>query len=233
MSAMLKELEHVGKHQSPKPGTIMDETGGLYVTAEQLARFGGGDAAKGRRELRSFLVVDQDGPIFNGPTVRPSTVRIATAADEADLVELLRVDLAENAAFMGPMDDGKILETLQVGTRLRGGFVGVIDGPEKRPVALVVLHPQQWWFSNGWYYFEVALFVHPDHRRSRHIDDLLNFERWVVDEHSRHMGYRVYLLCGVLGARRTRSKIALYRRKFAQAGAAFVYPSPFTAARSK
>jgi GNAT superfamily N-acetyltransferase len=212
----------------------MDETGGLYVTAEQLAKFGDGDAARGRRELRNYLATDQDGPVFNGPTARPSNVRIATPNDEAALVELFAEEVAEVAAFMGPVDNEKILEVIQVGTRSRGGFVGVIDGPEKTPIAATVLHPQQWWFSNGWYYLEICLFVHPDHRRAgRYSSDLLDFQRWVVDEHSRHMGYRVYLLCGVLGARRTRSKIALYRRKFAQAGAAFVYPSPFTAARSK
>jgi hypothetical protein len=210
----------------------MDETGGLYVTAEQLAKFGDGDTAKGRRELRHLIAADPDGPVFNGPTKKPERVRIATAADEPILVQLLKTEIAEVACFMGPLDDDKILEVIQVGTRRRGGFVGVIDGPDKTPVAVTVLHPSQWWFSNGWYYQEICMFVLPEHRKSRHVNDLLDFQRWVVDEHSRHMGYQVFLLCGVLGARRTHSKIALYRRRFAQIGAAFVYPSFYTAARA-
>lgn len=233
MSAAIERGPRSGVHQSPKPGTTLDSSGGLYVSAEQLARFGGGDAKYGRQELRNFLASDHDGPVFNGPTAKPASVRIAGPADEAALVALLKMEIQEVAHFMGPPDDQKMLDVVQVGTRRRGGFVGVIDGPDKTPVALVVMHPSQWWFSNGWYYVEIAMFVHPDHRKSRHVDDLLDFERWVVDEQSRGMGYQVYLLCGILSARRTRSKIALYRRKFAQAGAAFLYPSPFTASRSK
>jgi hypothetical protein len=34
-------------------------------------------------------------------------------------------------------------------------------------------------------------------------------------------------MCGVLGVSHVREKIMLYRRKFRQAGAVFVYPSPF------
>jgi hypothetical protein len=233
VSAVLEKGSRSGVHQSPKSGTILDESGGLYVTAEQLARFGDGNAARGRRELRNFLSVDPDGPVFNGPTARPKSVRIATADDERIVVELVKAEVMEVASFMGPLDDDRILDAVQVGTRLRGGFVGVIDGPDRVPVAVTVLHPCQWWFSNGWYYFEVCLFVHPDHRRSNHTRDLLDFQRWVVDEQSRGMGYQVFLQNGVLGARRIHTKIALYRRKFAQAGAAFIYPSPFTKERSK
>jgi len=232
MSATVQNGPRSGVYQSPKRGTILDEAGGLYVTPEQLTRFGDGDPKRGRQDLRNLLAVDRDGPIYNGPTKKPESVRIGVAADEPALVELFTEEVAEVASFMGPIDPEKILEVIQVGTRMRGGFVGVIDGPDKKPVAACVLHPCQWWFSQGWYYFEICMFVHPNHRRSRHISDLLDFQRWVVDEQSRGMGYRVYLVNGVLGARRTHSKIALYRRKFAQAGAAFVYPSPFTASRS-
>lgn len=233
MSAATQRAPRSVIHQSPKPGTTLDEDGGLYVTPEQLAIFGDGDGKRGRQELRSFLAVDWDGPVYNGPTKMPASVRLGGPADEAALVDLFTQEVAEVASFMGPVDPDKILEVIQVGTRLRGGFVGMIDGPEKKPVAATVLHPCQWWFSQGWYYFEICLYVHPDYRRTKHASDLLDFQRWVVDEQSRGMGYRVYLVNGILGARRTHSKIRLYRRKFAQAGAAFVYPSPFTAERSK
>jgi hypothetical protein len=201
--------------------------GSLVVTAQQLARFGDGDANQGRRELRLLLAADRQGPVFNGPATLPASIRIAGPRDEAALMALLALDLAENAAHIAPVDDAKVLANIQVGTRQRGGVAGVIDGPDGSPVAVILLHPVQWWWSQGWYWFEVVNFVHPDHRRSRHVDDLLAFAKWFADTHSKRAGYLVYLLCGVLGAWRVRAKVALYRRKFVQAGAAFVYPSPF------
>ena len=69
-------------------------------------------------------------------------------------------------------------------------------------------------------------FVAPYHRLSHHADDLLKFQRWASDSMSKKMGSRFYLVCGVLGAWRVRAKIALYRRYFQQAGAAFVWPTP-------
>lgn len=232
MNAITKNGPRSGVHQSPKPGTVLDEAGGLYITPEQLAKFGNGDAARGRRELRSFLAAERDGPVFNGPTERPVTVRLGTAADEPAILELLVMDLRENAEFIAPIDEDRVMETIQVGTRMRGGFAGVICDTDKRPVAVTVIHPIQWWWSQGWYFYDVVTFVHPDHRKSKHVDDLMAFGRWISDQQTKGFGYRVYLICGVMGAHRLWTKIALYRRRFTQVGAAFCYPSPFNGGRS-
>jgi hypothetical protein len=210
----------------------------MVVSEEQLRRFGNGDAMAGRRELRLLLELDSDPvhAVHNGPTERPTNVRIAGPADEQAIHDLLLLDLNENAAHIAPIDSGLdeapgapescVAETIRAGTRARGGLCGVIDGPDGKPVAVIILHPTRWWWSRGHYWFEVVNFVHPDHRRSRHVDDLLNFARWASDAQSQAMGTRFYLICGVLGAWRVRAKIALYRRKFRQAGSAFAYPAP-------
>lgn len=200
--------------------------GSMTIPPDALARFGRGDAGRGRKELRLLMAAEPEGPTMSGPTERPVSVRIATESDEQACLELLMLDLAANAGHIAPLDEEKVLATIQTGTRRRGGCVGVIDGPDSKPVALVVLVPYQWWFSNGWYYQEVVNFVHPDHRKSRHVDDLLDFSKWASDHMTKIWGSRVWLLCGVLGAWRVQAKIALYRRKFWQAGAAFVYPAP-------
>lgn len=204
----------------------MDETGGLYVTREQLERFGGGDAQKGRRELRLALNAEREGPVFNGPTERPMRVRIALPQDEPALLELYLQDIRENAAHIAPVDVDKCLANIQVGTRRRGGVVGVVDGPEGKPVGMVILHPCQWHWSQGWYFFEVMLYVAKEHRKLTHTDDLMAFARWFVDANSAKIGHAMYLICGVLGGWRVRAKVALYRRKFKQAGAVFCYPAP-------
>lgn len=214
--------------QSPRGQTVVDEAGGLYITREQLEAFGGGDAQQGRRDLRLFLAASRARPTAQnaGKTIFPKNVRFATEADEAGLLELLRIDIQENAEAVAPMDDDRVMQNLLVGTRFRNGFVGVIDGSNGDPIALTVIHPIQWWWSQQWYFGEVVNFVHPDHRKGRLRDDLINFGRWVSDEQTRQFGYRVYFLCGVLGTKRLRSKQAMYGRKFDQVGAAFLYPSP-------
>lgn len=205
-----------------------DEDGGVYVTRDTLDKLGGGNAAQGRRDLRLFLAVHtQAAPAApSGAPKKPANVRFAGAADELALLELLRVDIQENAEAVAPMDDEKVLAVLQVGTRRRNGFVGVIDGPDGQPVALIVLHPIQWWWSQSWYFGEVVKFVHPQHRHSRYNDDLDAFGRWISDQQTRAFGYRVYYLCGVLGTKRLRAKMLAYGRKFCQVGAAYLYPPP-------
>ena len=217
--------------QSPLPGTSVLTDGGLVVNPDQLSRLGDGDAERGRRELRHILATDRDCPTYNkAPEHPPRNVRIAGPQDEAAIMELLLLDLRENAEHIAPIDEEKVLFNVQVGKMAdRGGPVGitaVIDGPNGKPVAVVVMHSVQWWWSQGWHWFETAAFVHPDHRRSRYIDDLLDFEKWVAATHTRNVGFRVYLLCGVLGAWRIRAKIAKYRRKFQLAGVACIFPAP-------
>lgn len=199
----------------------------MVISADLLASFGDGDAERGRRELRMLLANSKDkARAFSGTVEKPTSVRIANPVDEDAILELLLLDLRANAEHIAPIDPEKVMEHIRAGTRRRGGITAVIDGPEKQPVAVCIIHPFQWWWSQGWYWFEIVLFVHPDHRKSRHMDDLLQFEKWCSQEQSRKMGNPFYLLCGVLGAWRIQSKIAAYRRRFQQAGAAFVFPAP-------
>lgn len=213
--------------QSPKSAntTVMPDHS-MLVSVEALTKFGNGSDAQGRRDLRALLASERDSPTFSGPTERPKSVRMAAPKDEDAILALLIADLSENAAHIAPIDEEKVLETIRMGTRGRGGFTGVIDDAEGKPIAVVILIPYQWWWSQGWYFQEIVNFVDPEHRRSRHAEDLLDFSRWCSDHMSKLMGYRWWLLCGVLGAWRVAAKIALYRRKFQQAGAAFVYPAP-------
>lgn len=213
--------------QAMRLAPVTLEDGSLVIPPAKLARFGGGDVAKGRNELKALLEAEHDRKIRTGPATRPANVRIATEADEPAIMDLLMVNVRENAAVIAVPDPDRILLNIQLGTRQRGNIVAVIDGPDKKPVAVTILTPMQWWWSREWYFQELVNFVHPDHRKSRHIHDLIEFQRWCVDAQTKNFGHRVFLLCGVLGLHRVRSKIILYRRKLRQHGAAFLYPSPF------
>lgn len=206
-------------------GTVTQLDGSMLVTLEQLERFGNGNADRGRSELRLLLALERDGPVLSGPVERPQNVRIAGPQDEEALLKLLLIDLKENAEHIAPIDEEKVREQIRAGTRKRGGITACIDVGGV-PVAVMIFIPAQWWWSQGWYWFEVVNFVHPDHRRSRFASDLMDFAKYCTDDNTRKLGFPWYFVCGVLGAWRVRAKIALYRRKFLQAGAAFVYPAP-------
>ena len=203
-----------------------EEAGSLLVRRVHLERLGDGDARRGRKELLAWLRTwfDREHPVL--PAKKPKGVRIAGIADEPVIMELLQQDVAENAAHVSIPNPVRMLEHVQIGTRRRGGIIGVVDGPEGVPVAVCILIPFQPWWTSQWWIQELVCYVHPDHRRTNMIDDLLEFQKWVVDNWSREYGYRIYLLNGILGAWRVASKIRLYQRKFRLAGAAFVYPPP-------
>jgi len=200
--------------------------GSMLVTSEQLAILGNGDPKRGRRELRLLLESERDAEVFDGPTNKPDSVRVALPADEAAVLALWLEDLRENAPKDLPIDEARMMEFIRVGTQRRGGIVGVIDGPDKKPVAFCIIVPEQWMFSKAYYLREATNYVHPDHRKSRHIHDLIQFERWAADQWSKNCGWRVYMLFSVLGGKRVREKVMLYGRKLRQCGRLFLYPSP-------
>jgi len=214
-----------GGHTVSADGTLTLADGSLVVSPDHAARFGDGNPRAGRAELRTMIASAADRSIESGPTTKPETVRIASIADEPALLELMVIDLKENAERVAPINEDRVLDCIQGCTRRRGGVCGVID-VDGKPVATVILHPYQWYFSMQWYWMEITNFVHPDHRKSRHAADLLQFQRWWTDQMSKQFGHQVYLLCGVLTARRVFAKILMYRRRFAQVGAAFLYPAP-------
>lgn len=232
MSASARNVTIIDRHprghieQSTKPGTTVDENGGMYISREQLEKFGSGDSKWARRELRAFLAMDRSGPTSPVPREYPKSVRIAGPQDDADILELLLADLRENAVFIAPIDEDRVRAVISRGTNRRNGYAGVIDGPDGKPVAVTILVESQWWWSSGWYLEEAVTYVHSNHRHSHHSEALMTFGEWVTERHSKAFGYQIYFMCGVLGLTRFWPKVAMYRRKYLQIGAAFLFPSP-------
>lgn len=214
------------EHPPWPDATFAESANGAVITAEQLMRLGDGDRDAGLRQLRLIIAAETERKVSKGPTAKPSNVRIAGPEDEAAILSRLLEDVAENAAHIAAPSETRIMAHIRAGTRREGGFVGIIDGSDGQPAAICVLVGAQWWWSDEWYLFEVCNYVHPDHRRSSHIDDLIDFERWLADEMSAQYGRRTYLLAGVMGTRRLRAKIAMYWRRMTEVGRAYLYPPP-------
>ena len=204
--------------------TLVD--GSLVIRPEQLKRLGHGDVASGRRNLRIIVSSETDRPVPTKPAERPQNVRLGTAADEPAVFELIMSDLKENAEKIAPIAPWRVVETIRASLdRTKGNILGIIDGPDKKPVAIVILMLNQWWWSQAYYLQDQIMYVHPDHRKERHIETLQKFAMWVTDSWTAGFGYRMYMLTGVLGTRQIRRKAMLFRRKFGRmVGMAFLYP---------
>lgn len=162
---------------------------------------------------------------IDGPTPMPRSVRLAGAADEARLLELLVADIAENAGHIAPASVPTLLQQIQVCTRARGGFCPVVDGADGNPVGLALLVPTQWWWSDQFFLSEIVMFVHPKARHSRCGAALLTAEKALADNMSKTLGHRIYLLAGVTATQRGQAKLRLYGRHLNPVGGFFVYPS--------
>lgn len=203
----------------------MSPEGGYYVAPEILARLGGGDVSVGRKALRAILDIEAAHAPIMGPTEKPASVRAAVQADEPAILDMIRLDIAENARHIAPLDEESAMAQIHVATREGKATVGVIDAPDGL-AGMVCLTPYRWWWSKAWFLQEVFLYVAPQHRNSRHVADLVKFSRWVSDDLSARCGYRIFLLSGVTATRAARAKIAIYRRLSNYIGIFCAYPDP-------
>lgn len=203
---------------------------GYLVKNDVLERLGDGDIKRGRRTLRQMIMGAREPRRIKGPTEKPATVRIATIDDEQDAFDLLVLWHEEHAGTFAPLAPDKIAADIQKGTRLVDGkplgIVALVDDDEGTPVGIIVLVLAQWSFSNQWFINEMYTFVHPDHRKSRHAEHLVQFAKWATDEWSRQFGYQMHLVISVLTQDHIAPKVRFFGRFLTFMGAGFMYPCP-------
>ena len=84
-------------------------------------------------------------------------------------------------------------------------------------VASSGLVPGQWWYSDQTYLGDLWTYVHPDVRRGRVADELIELNKAVADR------FRATLCLAVSTTRDTARKDALYRRHMTPFGQSFIY----------
>lgn len=143
-------------------------------------------------------------------------VRIATRADESDVLELCRLLELENAVF--PLSEKKVLEKLRQAFDRKLAICGVIGEPKnlRGSIYLEIGAP---WYSDRFGLFELWNFVHPDHRKSDYAKMLIDFAKRCSDTID-HLPLQI----GIFSNERTEAKVRLYRRRLGEpAGAFFIY----------
>jgi hypothetical protein len=160
-------------------------------------------------------------PISTEPTAQPANVRIAIGTDTMPIYNLLLGLYAENAMFR--LSKQRALETIRCMTypeygkrRGRWGICGVIDGPNGIE-ASIGMELMTWWYTDDFHLMEDWNFVHPDHRKSNHVNDLIDFAKWAAEQ------LKVPGQLGIITNDRTAAKVRLYRRRIPQVGAYFMW----------
>lgn len=152
-----------------------------------------------------------------------SKVRPATSEDYEEIWKLFRLLHQENGVFS--MSETKLDWILQrvllpqliaqddPGLR---GYMGVI-GPRGALEGFILMVIGSYWYTDELHLEELATFVHPNHRRSRHAQALLNYSKHMSD------AIGIPLLIGIVSNKRTEAKVRLYRKYLPEAGSFFLY----------
>lgn len=110
----------------------------------------------------------------------PTGVRCALPEDEEDILVLLRIRHKEHGELCG-WDDNLVRNIIRNGIERRGGYIGVIRGPDGVE-GTVGLFMSRDWYSNDVYLADRWLFVDPHKRQGAHARNLVAFAKWVAED---------------------------------------------------
>lgn len=144
-------------------------------------------------------------------TVTGSTVRLARAADEVEIIGLLKLMHAENG--WRPLDVDYARLTFARAWERKGGIMAVIGAPGHIRAMLYLMITNEWYTRDN-HLQELFCWVHPDHRNSDYAKTLINYAKKCSDDISASAGRKIPLIMGVLTNKRMSAKVRLYRRVF-------------------
>ncbi len=155
--------------------------------------------------------------------VNPPPVRLATKAEEEDLMEMCREIHAENGLVS--MDENKVRDMLNRAFNREGGIVGVIGKPGSLEAVIMIVMTSQW-SSSDTHLEELFAYVRRPYRtrfkgentiKMPHAEALVRFAKKCSDE------IGVPLIIGIVTNNRMAGKVRLYRSILGYpAGAYFV-----------
>lgn len=150
-------------------------------------------------------------------------VRIATRADEQEIMQLLHIMHSENG--MMPLDETCASEFFSRAFDKKGGIIGVIGQPGNIKAQIYLLITRFWYTSEN-HLEECFNYVRYDCRipnKYNYARTLIRFAQRCSDE------IHIPLVIGVLTNNRMEGKVRLYRRSLGiPAGAFFVYGANWT-----
>lgn len=110
-------------------------------------------------------------------TAFPPGMRMAQPGDQAHLLDLFLHAHAENG--WGGVNVAAAEAAIDSAIWHRGDVIAVAPGPTRIEAAIGLRLARLWYGTDAdWFWTELLVYVHPDHRRSRHALRLLQFADW-------------------------------------------------------
>lgn len=139
------------------------------------------------------------------------SVRLAKAEDYESLLDLCAMAHAESGLYpYAPELVDDIVRPVLHGEKTAVPTVIGVCGPPGDLHASMCLMATKAYYTHFYGFRDLWCFVHPDHRRSTHHKDLLEWAKGVAERMS------LTLMSGVVSTDRTEAKLRLYRRQFGQ-----------------
>lgn len=146
-------------------------------------------------------------------------VRIATKADEDEVMALCRRLWEENGLFT--LNEQKVRDTIRKCYEAKGNIVGVIGAPGHIE-ASTCLSISDTHYTDDWHLVELWNFVAPEFRKSRNAEALIEFAKGCSDK------MKIPLFTGIVTEKALAGKVRLYRRRLGNpTGAFFVHNAKF------
>jgi len=150
-----------------------------------------------------------------------SIVKLARPGDEAAIFDFFVLAQQDNGFF--PISSKKVIDVIMKACRNEAASIGLIKDSNGNIEAASGITLECAWYSDTYFLSELLNFVHPDHRRSRHAQALLKFQKDTADLLSKTFGYSVPIIPGIMTRKRLEPKMRLFQREFQQVGALFIY----------
>lgn len=111
------------------------------------------------------------------PPTCPPGIRLVRPGDERAVFDLMMLAFQENG--WGGIDPTEVRAVIAKAIAGQLFVIGVILGPDGLE-AVIGFQPARNWYGDAasWYFTELLVFVHPEHRHSRHATTLLRFAQW-------------------------------------------------------
>jgi hypothetical protein len=125
--------------------------------------------------------------------------------DRDEIFETFLLAYEENG--WGGIDHNVVRDVIDKAIRRESYPIVLTRGPQRIEAALG-LQPNRMWYGDAasWWYSDLLVYVHPEHRRSRHFATLMRFARWFEE------GVRTPVLLGVMAKEDQERKAKAYAR---------------------
>jgi len=153
------------------------------------------------------------------------TVRLAKYGDEEKMYDTIVQGHADNGLWpLAPMKIVKLIQSAVLANKAaQEPVIGIIEGENGEIEAMTCMQLETFWYTDEWHIAELFNWVHPDHRSSRHAQELMEFQRRFSDNMTKLTGKKIALITGVMSIKRLEAKMNLFARKYPQIGALYAY----------